>query len=231
MARLILKRCLYGALTLLVTSLLIFFVTEAMPGDFASTLLGREYSQQVGDVIREKLGLYQSLPERYAQWLVRMAQFDFGRAFSGYAIQPAVEIRLQRTLWLAFFAGLVSFPAGVALGVYTALRRYTPTDRVLVNTSTVMISTPEFLVGYALMGFLAMGLGWFPGLALVDDTAPLLEKLNAAVLPIMTLAIVTIPPVMRIVRASLINTMSDRYVEMAVLKGLTADPGCRSPPP
>ncbi len=221
MTRLIIKRFLYGLVTLIATSLLIFLGTEAMPGDFASELLGREYSQQTGDVIREKLGLYHSLPERYAQWLVRMVRFDFGSAWAGYAIEPVVSRRLLRTLWLAFFVALVSFPIAIALGVFTALRRYSRTDRVLLGSSAVMISTPEFLVGYALMGMLAVGLGWLPSLALVEDSAPLLEKLHAAILPILTLAIITIPPVMRIVRAALINTLSAPYVQMAELKGLT----------
>ncbi len=84
-----------------------------------------------------------------------------------------------------------------------------------------MLSTPEFFVAYIMMALFAVKFEIFPSLALVDDDAPLGEKLHASVLPVMTLAFVTIPPVMRIIRAALISSLNSDYVEMAVLKGIS----------
>ncbi len=221
MLKLIGRRLLLGVASLVGTSFLIFFVTDKIPGDFATAILSRDYSQSTAEVIREKLGLYQPLLTRYVLWLGEMFQGNFGISWTGYALGPILEVRMERTMWLTIYAASVAFPVAFGLGIFSALNRYNNKDRAVVVTNTMMMSIPEFLTGYIVMTILAVQFDVFPSLALVDDDAPVFEKLHAWTLPVITLLFVTIPPVMRIVRASLINTLNSEYVEMAILKGIS----------
>ena len=220
MLSLVTRRVLYGFLALVCTSFFIFVFTDLMPGDFATQILGRSYTMATAEVIREKLGLYLPLVSRFVLWLGDALRGDFGLSWSGYEITPVIQLRLQRSLWLALVAAIVAFPVAIALGLFCALNRHRPRDRVLVIASTTMLSIPEFLVGYAVIAVLAVKLDVFPSLSLFEDDAPLFDRLYAATLPVITLCFVAIPPVLRIVRASLINTLDSEYIEMAVLKGV-----------
>ncbi len=124
MLALVLKRIGFGIVTLVGTSFLIFWVNHLNPADFATQLLGREYTQATAEVVREKYGLYQPLLTRYLAWLGSMFSADFGISWSGQDIGPTVAIRIQRSLWLASLAACLMFPVAIALGIYSALNRY-----------------------------------------------------------------------------------------------------------
>ena len=221
MLKLIFKRILFGVVSLIATSFLIFWVNELIPGDFAPRRWAGDYSSEVGDVLREKLGLFQPLITRYLIWLGGMLTGDFGISWAGQEILPVIQVRTQRSLWLAILSAMVFFPVALALAILSVLNRYKKTDRAILVSNTIMLSTPEFFVGYAMMAIFAVKLEILPSLALVPDSAPLLVKLNASVLPVLTLSFAAIPPVMRIIRAALINTLNSEYIEMATLKGVS----------
>ena len=156
MLRLVLKRIGFGIVTLVGTSFLIFWVNQLNPADFATQLLGREYTQATAEVVRDKYGLYQPLLTRYLAWVGSMLSADFGISWSGQEIGPTVAIRIQRSLWLASLAACLMFPVAIALGIYSALNRYNRKDRVILVTNTVMLSTPEFFVAYIMMALFAV---------------------------------------------------------------------------
>jgi peptide/nickel transport system permease protein len=221
MLKIILKRILLGVLTLIGTSFFIFWVNDLIPVDYATQVLGRNYSQATAEVVREKFGLYAPVITRYLSWLGNTLTGSFGTSWAGQDIHAVVSLRIERSLWLALLSAFVMFPVALSLGIYSALNRYSKKDRGILILNTMMLSTPEFLVGYIMVGLFAVKISIFPSLALVADDAPLGEKLYASVLPILTLAFVTVPPVMRIIRSALINSLNSEYVEMAILKGIS----------
>ena len=82
MLRYLIRRLFLLVITMLVTSLLIFALTQLLPGDTARLILGREASEQAIANLREEFGLNDPIPQQYVSWLSRFVQGDWGRSFS-----------------------------------------------------------------------------------------------------------------------------------------------------
>ena len=97
MGRFFLRRVGFLALTFLLTSLIIFFVTQYLPGDIARIILGREASEVQVRVLREDLGLNEPLPMQYLSWLSDFVSGDWGISYSTKTeIQSLVLQRLKK---------------------------------------------------------------------------------------------------------------------------------------
>ena len=108
MTRYLLRRLAFLGLTFLLTSLIVFGVTQLLPGDVARVILGREASEAALQALRAQLGLDQPLPMQYLRWLGRFVTGDWGTSYStglpipslpGYCDQPSV-VRLPDGVWL-----------------------------------------------------------------------------------------------------------------------------------
>ncbi len=223
----ILRRLGLGLLMLVATSAIIFFSVELLPGDFARNLLGQSATPEAVAALREELGLDRPALLRFGEWLLGAIQGDFGTAFSGRgdggAGRPVAEVllpRLSNTFLLAGLAALVVVPAGIGLGILAVRHRGRIMDRVLNASAVLVAASPEFLVGYLLMYFLAVKAGLLPPLATLDPGRPLLSQADKLVLPVATLALAVMAHVMRMTRATLLEIERRPWMEMAALKGL-----------
>lgn len=110
-------------LTLLISSALIFIVTQILPGDAARAILGRFATPQALVNLRAKLGLDRPLILQYGSWLVHYVQGDWGLSLStGEPVFPLVAARLRNSAMLALVAFLMYVPLGIILGLFSALR-------------------------------------------------------------------------------------------------------------
>src|SRR3970040_2432534 len=122
MFRYILRRSGFLLLTVLLTSLIIFAVTQGLPGDFCRIILGREVGEQALVSCRENLGLNEPLPIQYFNWLRNFATGDWGQSFSTRSpILPLVLERVGNSLMLASLTLVISIPLAVSLGVVAGL--------------------------------------------------------------------------------------------------------------
>ncbi|KQU70116.1 ABC transporter permease [Aminobacter sp. DSM 101952] len=223
LGRLITRRILLGFGLLIAASMLIFGGVEALPGDFASTYLGQDATPQAIANIREELGLDRPMAERYLSWLGGIAQGDFGTSWSNRnSVGDQIWKRLGNSLLLAGVAALIAIPLALALGMVAVLYRNRIPDRVISLLSLAAISLPEFFIGYLLIQFFTVQLGFASFPATVYDGMGLGERLATIVLPVMTLVIVVLAHMMRMTRSAIMNVMSSPYVETAELKGLSA---------
>lgn len=219
--RLVLQRAAFAVLTLFTVSALIFIGTELLPGDVATAILGQQATPETVAAIRRDLGLYQPPLERYLNWVTAFAHGDFGRSLAnGMPIAQLVSGRLQNTLILAFTAALIAVPLSIALGLYAALRRERLADHAISAITLLLVSVPEFLIGYALMLGLAVQLGWLPALSLLREGGSLLAWARALVLPVLTLTAVTLAHTMRLTRTAIVSVLSAEYIRMAEIKGI-----------
>ncbi|MCC9624728.1 ABC transporter permease [Thalassospira sp. MA62] len=220
---LIAERLGLSLLLLWAVSVLIFAGVEALPGDFAETYLGQSATPQSIANIREELGLDRPITTRYFEWLGGIVQGDFGNSWaSGAPVTDQISKRLGNSLFLAFFAALISVPLAVGLGMVAVHFRNRIPDRVINIISLGAISLPEFFIGYLLIMFFAvqMGVATFP--STVYDSMSFTERLSAIALPTATLVLVVLAHMMRMTRAAIISVMSSAYMETAELKGLGA---------
>lgn len=220
---LIAQRLGLSVLLLLAVSALIFGGIEALPGDFATTYLGRSATPQAVANIRVELGLDRPLVTRYAEWLGGALRGDFGRSWaSKQSVSEQIGRRLGNSLLLAFCAAAISVPLAVGLGMLAVHYRDRLPDRIINVVSLAAISLPEFFVGYLLILVFAVKLGAATFPATVYDGMPLAGRLQAIALPTATLVLVVLAHMMRMTRAAILSVMSSAYMETAELKGLGA---------
>ena len=221
MFRLIAQRLGLGFLTLLAASVLIFAGTEILPGDLATAILQNSATPENVAELRGELGLDRPAPVRYAEWLGNAARGDLGHSLANHRdVVEELTPRLKNTLFLALYAAIIAVPLAVGLGLAAAIWRGGIYDRVVNFVTLLSISVPEYLVGYLLVKYLSVRLGWFPSLANVTPETPMGARLVLAFLPMLTLVLVVVAHMMRMTRASVLNIMSSPYIEMAFLKGL-----------
>ncbi len=220
--RLLVQRIALGLLLLLAASVLIFAGTQILPGDVAQSILGQSATPEALANLRAQMGLNDPPVQRYLAWLGGVLHGDLGTALSnGQDIADSLGRRLGNTLFLAFWAALISVPLAILLGLIAVRYRNRWPDKLISAVTLASISIPEFLIGYVLMFYVAVQLRWFPSVATINDSMSLLEKLNAIALPIFVLTLVVLAHMMRMTRAAILNVMQSAYIETAELKGLS----------
>ncbi len=219
--RLVGQRAALGLLTLLAASILIFAGTEILPGDLASAILQNSATPEAVAEIRQELGLNRPAPLRYVEWLGNAARGDFGHSLASKRdVIEEITPRLKNTVFLASYAAIIAVPLAVVLGLMAAIWQGSFYDRAVNFVTLLTISVPEYLVGYLLVKYLSVRLGWFPSLANVSPDTSLGERFVLTFLPMLTLVLVVVAHMMRMTRASVLAIMSSPYIEMAFLKGL-----------
>ena len=220
--KLLSQRIALGLLLLLASSVMIFGLTEALPGDAAQAVLGQSATPEALANLREEMGLDRPAVTRYVEWLGGLLTGDMGISLTNRLdIAESISRRLGNTLFLAFWAAIVSVPLAIFLGLLAVRYRDRWPDKLISGVTLATISIHEFLIGYVLVYFVAVKLGWFSPLAMINDSMSLGEKLSAIALPVVVLTQVVLAHMMRMTRAAILNVMQSAYIETAELKGLT----------
>ena len=217
---LVLKRLGFGLITLLIISIIIFFMVELLPGDIAEAVLGQGATPENLAALREEMGLNKPAFVRYFEWLGGAVVGDFGNSVvSGERVSTLITERFINTLFLAAYAAVIAVPFAITLGVIVALLRNTLFDRVANVLTLTSISSPEFFLGYILILYLSVKTGMFPAISSLRADMSFADLLHRTFLPALTLVLVVTAHMMRMTRAAIINLLASPYIEMARLKG------------
>lgn len=222
MTRYLARRLLLLAITLLLTSALIFALTQLLPGDVARLILGRDARPEALENLRADLGLNDPAPVQYLNWLGGFISGDWGTSFVGgrAPIRPLVMERLGHSIQLALLTLVISIPMSIALGVLAGLRENHLVDSIISVLSLSVVGLPEFVTGLVLINIFALGLGWFPASSTFSGNLGFGEWLRQLTLPAVTATFVLMAYVVRMTRAGVIDELKKPYVRTAVLKGL-----------
>mmetsp|Transcript_18179 Transcript_18179/g.28467 ORF Transcript_18179/g.28467 Transcript_18179/m.28467 type:complete len:319 (-) Transcript_18179:12851-13807(-) len=221
--KLVAQRLALGALLLLAASALIFGLTEVLPGDAAQAILGQSATPENLANLREEMGLNRPAFTRYFEWLGGILTGDMGNALTNkLPIADQVASRMSNTLFLAFWAAIISVPLALILGLIAVRYQNRWPDKIISGITLASISLPEFMIAYLLIFFFAVQLFWAPSFASINDSMTLLEQLHAISLPVAVLTLVVLAHMMRMTRAAILNVMQSAYIETAELKGLNA---------
>lgn len=221
MTRFALRRLAFLLLTLLLTSVVIFVLTQFLPGDVARIILGREASEAALERLRGELGLDQPLPLQYFDWLSSFLTGDWGSSISsGQAIRPLVLERLGNSLMLAGLTLAIAVPLAVFLGAIAALNANRPIDNLISVGSLSVVGLPEFVTGLVLIQLLAFELELFPANSSIRPDAGFFEALPMLILPALTATLVLLAYIARLTRATVLEELNKPYVRTATLKGI-----------
>lgn len=215
------RRLAFMAVTLLIVSVVIFAVTELLPGDVAVMILGSEATDDTLAALRTQLGLDRPAPARYVDWLAGAARGDFGESLRMRTeVGPLVLERFKNSLALAGIALAVGVPLALGLGIVAGLRKDRPADKTITITTLLGISVPEFVIGSVLIMVFASIWPVLPATSMIDPQGNPLENIRFLILPAVTLVLVTLAHTARMTRSSVIRVMRTDYVRTATLKGM-----------
>lgn len=222
MLRFIAARIAYTVAVLFAVSLLVFVVTELLPGNVVTMILGTDATAEDVARLTRLMGLDQPAAQRFFHWIGGVVQGDFGESLRMQRpIGPVLASRLGNSLVLAGTAFALVAAGGLALGLATALNEGGGVDRVLSGLAAVGTSLPEFVTGTLLVLLFAGGLfSVLPPSGYEGFRAGVGDALLHLVLPASALAVILTAYVGRVTRTSVIDVLRSDYVRTARLKGL-----------
>jgi len=222
--KLILIRLGLGLLTLLLVSVVVFAATQALPGDPAQAILGKEAADKARyEALRKQLNLDRPLINQYGGWLAGVVQGDMGDSIvqSGVSVTSLLRNRVINSAVLVLIAAILSVPLSIVIGAFSAVWRDSKFDSSVNLLNLALAALPEFVIGIALVLLFATAVfNWMPAVSRIDSGVPIMEQLDLFILPAITLCLAVIPYVSRMMRASTIEVLESEYVMMARLKGL-----------
>ncbi len=221
MARYFLRRIGLLLLTVALTSLIVFVITQYLPGDVCRIILGREAGDAAVADCRVDLGLDDPLPVQYFRWLANFAQGDWGTSYSVKAeIFPVVMQRTRNSLMLAAVTLVMAVPLSILLGVLAGLNENKGVDHVISVGSLAVVGLPEFVTGIVLIQLFAFKWKLFPANSSIRVETPFWEALPMLILPALTATLVLLAYIARLTRAGVVEELKQPYVRTATLKGL-----------
>ncbi len=225
------RRLVQAVLTILFIVVLNFILFRMMPGSPERVLTRNpNISAQVKVDLREKWGLDKPLiPDQFVAFIGATAQGDLGLSYK-YRGLPVTEVlgsRIWPTVILFGLGEIIAIFVGMALGAYAGWRRGGPVDYVGNGISLILYSTPYFVLGMFLLVIFASTLGWFPTFGMLTPgrqfesfADQLLDFGHHLFLPLATVSLGLIGLYSILMRSSIIETLSEDYVQTARAKGL-----------
>jgi peptide/nickel transport system permease protein len=199
-------------------SALAFFLSTLVPGDpaqvMAQRLAGGPPTIEQVEAIRREYHLDEPLVARYGRWLVQAAQGNLGRSYR--TNEPVLWLLVSHfpaTLLISLEAFAIAFSVALPLGIVTALKRSTLFDQLVRLLSLLGASMPSYWLGYMLILFFSVKLGWLPVAAG--------ERVSGSVLPALTLSFGPSAVLTRLTRSCLIEVLNEDYIRTARSKGLS----------
>ena len=209
-------------LSLIVASLVIFACIEIVPGDPASFMLGINAQPDTIQALRVELGLDQSLAQRYLGWVGGLLGGDMGTSYTYRTpVSDIVSDRLQVSLPLALYALTLTVVVAFPVGILAAARRGSVTDITVMGTTQLGVAIPNFWFAILMVILFAINLRWFSAGGFPGWDAGIFPAIKALTLPAIALALPQASILARVMRSSLLDTLSEDYMRTARAKGLT----------
>lgn len=217
----VVRRLLLGLGQTVTVVLLVFALTEALPGDAAVALAGDRPDPARIAAIREAMQLDRPAYERLADWATGLLHGDFGTSLAtGRPVSDHLTDSFGPTLLLAGLTLALLVPVGTGLGVLAARREGGRLDRMINAVTLGVYAVPEFALGVLLVALFALRLEWLPPTALGQDD--LLAHPAVLVLPVAVLLARPVCSISRLVRAGMIDALASPYVAQARRYGIPA---------
>jgi peptide/nickel transport system permease protein len=221
MLKFFVKRFGYLLLTMFAVSLIIFTINEYSPGQVARKILGPYAPENSVRILTVQMGLDRPLLVRYVDWLSHILRGDLGKStLWGADVSSIIWDRLLNTSIIASIAFAIIVPTSIILGVAAGMRESSRLDRSISLASIVTTSVPEFASGVFLQSIFVIWLGLLPGTSPLDPSGGW-SIASQLVLPVAVMVLYDLGYVVRMVRASMVETMTRPFIRTAVLKGLS----------
>jgi peptide/nickel transport system permease protein len=212
---------------LFIISIVSFLLMTLAPGDPIAMFENPEASQKMDlSAIREKLGVDQPIYVQYVKWMkLIVIDGDMGYSFQdGRPVMGKIIERIPATLLLMGTAILLSFLIAIPIGIYSAVKQYSPLDNTFTFFSFLGISIPAFFLALIAMLVFSLNLGWIPvsNMSGDDESIPhLWDVLHHLILPASVLAFGLVAHYARYMRSSMLEVVHQDFIRTARAKGVS----------
>ncbi|KNF07680.1 oligopeptide transport system, permease protein OppB [Gottschalkia purinilytica] len=227
MLRYIFQRIINLIPVVIIISICLFGIMKLMPGDPVGMNLDPRATAEQKALERERLGLNKPIPVQYVNWVKRSVQGDFGE--SHIYRKPVSEVAPQ-FVWNSFILNVTvyifAFMISIPIGIICAVKRYSKTDNFWTVFSIIGISMPTFFFGLLLIYIFAVKLDLLPinGMvtpgSMTEGFSKVKDVLYHMILPAIVLTIGSLASIVRYVRTSMLDIISQDYIRTARSKGL-----------
>jgi peptide/nickel transport system permease protein len=234
----LLRRILFMVPTMIGITLITFLIIQLAPGSPAELkirrdqtgALGEQYTKEVIEQTKKLYGLDKPIHVRYLIWLKQVATLNFGESYKDH--RPVIKIILERipvSLQLSLASIFLVYLFSVPIGVFSAVKQNSASDRIITVLLFILYSLPNFWVAMMLILFVGGGqfFHWFPVYGLNSEGASalgwwpwLLDRLWHLVLPVTCLTYEGLAFISRQQRAAMLEVIRQDYVRTARAKGL-----------
>jgi peptide/nickel transport system permease protein len=222
------RRLLYSIPVLVVSSFLSFTFVSLAGDPRANLRANPAVSQLTLNNLIHKYHLDASIPERYWYWIQDVFTHKLGNSLiTSQPIWPDIQRTIGHTAQVVIIAELIALVLGVAVGIYSAVRQYSPFDYIFTSVSFLGFAMPTFWLALLLqILFVDIYLKWgvrifyTSGLNNHGNATWSLDRLQHIALPVITLTIISFALYSRYMRASMLDVINTDYVRTARAKGL-----------
>jgi peptide/nickel transport system permease protein len=221
--RVALRRLIQLVVVLIFVSFFSFSLISLVPGDPVVAIVGFASPAQFAEV-RHHIGLDKPFFVQYIHWLGNFLHGNLGQIYSGPTgrsnVSTAVAQSLPVTLELMVFAMVLTLLIAIPLGILSAYRSGSLTDKLITATAFGSIALPDFALAIVLAYWVGVKLRWLPTSGYVHPTDDLIKNIKSLTLPAFSLAVGQIAAYMRLLRSDMIATLQEDYILMAKSKGI-----------
>jgi len=220
------RRLLLIIPTVLLATLMVFFVVHLIPGDIIDLMIAENPVGTTGDVTRQALehdlGLDVPIHVQYVQWLGDIfLHGDLGDSlWTSTSVTEEILSRLPVTFELGLMALVVALLIAIPIGVYSAIRQDTVGDYIARSFAILCIAVPGFWLGTMVVVFPSLWWGWSPPIMVIPFTEDPMGNLGMFILPAVVLGMAMAGVTMRMSRTMMLEVLRQDYIRTAWSKGL-----------
>ena len=224
MTRFILGRLATIIPVLFGVSVVIFLMMHLAPGDVTGALLGPMASEAARQELRVALGLDLPLPVQYFNWLSNAVKGDLGISIANKReVSEFIFPKFLNTAILALTSAFVAYVVGFFVGIFAAARSYSLFDRISMGITLVIGNTPPYWLGLIIVFIFSLSWRLLPatGMTSMIEGGGVLDVVEHLILPTIATAAAPAAVVTRMVRASMLEVLSQNYIKVARAMGVT----------
>jgi peptide/nickel transport system permease protein len=226
MWKLIVRRTILTIPQIIVLSILVFILAQAMPGDALTGLIDPSIDPATIEAMRERLGLNNPWYVQYVDWIKGVAQGDFGQSFRfKMPVSELIGDRIINTIWLSLATLILTYLIAIPLGITSGRFNDTWLDRAITGYTYIGFAAPLFIFALVMLFIFGFQLSWFPTSGSVSPgTEPgtfsyFISKLNHLLLPALSMALITTVSTVQYLRSEIIDTKQKDFIITARAKG------------
>jgi peptide/nickel transport system permease protein len=216
------RRILILIPTFIGITLVVFIMIRAIPGDPILTILADDYSEELAEQYRDKMGLTKPVVYQYFIWMKDLLSGDWGNSLISQ--EPVIQEILKRlpvTIELLILALAFAIIFSIPFGIISAVKPNSFRDYSFMTMSMLGISLPEFFLGALFIIFFSLNLQWLPATSFVPLSEGVGPNLKHMILPAITLGAARMALFTRLIRNSMLEVIRQDYIDTARAKGLS----------